>query len=53
MFSSGNVTEKLRVSRFHCENETVVDLYAGKWLTDQQAIYCHKFLKMKSKAKYN
>nr|XP_022334826.1 tRNA wybutosine-synthesizing protein 2 homolog [Crassostrea virginica] len=29
MFSSGNVTEKLRVSRFHCESETVVDLYAG------------------------
>eukprot|EP00105_Crassostrea_gigas_P016243 XP_011433560.1 PREDICTED: tRNA wybutosine-synthesizing protein 2 homolog isoform X2 [Crassostrea gigas] len=29
MFSAGNVTEKLRVSRFHCENETVVDLYAG------------------------
>lgn len=29
MFSSGNVTEKLRVSSFHCENETVVDLYAG------------------------
>lgn len=30
MFSSGNVTEKLRVSRFHCESETVVDLYAGR-----------------------
>ncbi|XP_048779767.2 tRNA wybutosine-synthesizing protein 2 homolog isoform X4 [Ostrea edulis] len=29
MFSSGNVTEKLRVASFCCENETVVDLYAG------------------------
>lgn len=29
MFSSGNITEKLRVARFNCKEETVVDLYAG------------------------
>nr|XP_054757817.1 uncharacterized protein LOC129263926 [Lytechinus pictus] len=29
MFSSGNITEKLRVSHMDCSNETVVDLYAG------------------------
>ena len=29
MFSSGNVTEKLRVAKFDCTNEVVVDLYAG------------------------
>ncbi len=30
MFSSGNITEKLRVASFDCSGETVVDLYAGK-----------------------
>ena len=29
MFSSGNITEKLRVAGFSCEGETVLDLYAG------------------------
>ncbi|XP_041466259.1 tRNA wybutosine-synthesizing protein 2 homolog isoform X2 [Lytechinus variegatus] len=29
MFSSGNITEKLRVAQMDCSNETVVDLYAG------------------------
>jgi len=29
MFSSGNITEKIRISRFNCERETVVDLFAG------------------------
>lgn len=29
MFSSGNVTEKLRVASFNCRGETVLDLYAG------------------------
>lgn len=29
MFSSGNITEKLRVAAFDCKGETVVDLYAG------------------------
>ncbi len=29
MFSSGNITEKLRVATFDCSGETVVDLYAG------------------------
>ncbi|XP_078403297.1 tRNA wybutosine-synthesizing protein 2 homolog [Cetorhinus maximus] len=29
MFSSGNITEKLRVSSFDCTEEVVVDLYAG------------------------
>lgn len=30
MFSAGNITEKLRVSKFDCRGETVVDLYAGE-----------------------
>lgn len=29
MFSAGNITEKLRVAKFDCRGETVVDLYAG------------------------
>lgn len=29
IFSSGNITEKLRVANFSCHGETVVDLYAG------------------------
>ncbi len=29
MFSSGNISEKLRVANFNCKGETVVDLYAG------------------------
>ncbi|XP_022235441.1 tRNA wybutosine-synthesizing protein 2 homolog isoform X2 [Limulus polyphemus] len=29
MFSAGNISEKLRVAKFHCSGETVVDLYAG------------------------
>ena len=29
MFSSGNITEKIRVSKFNCKEEIVVDLYAG------------------------
>ena len=29
MFSSGNITEKLRVASFNCRGETVLDLYAG------------------------
>ncbi len=29
MFAAGNIREKLRVSRFACRGETVVDLYAG------------------------
>ncbi|XDV37324.1 hypothetical protein PO909_006941 [Leuciscus waleckii] len=29
MFSSGNITEKLRIASFNCIGETVVDLYAG------------------------
>ncbi|KAI6655262.1 tRNA wybutosine-synthesizing protein 2-like protein [Oopsacas minuta] len=29
MFSSGNVTEKLRLSHIDCSNEVVVDLFAG------------------------
>ena len=29
MFSSGNITEKIRVAGFKCEGETVLDLYAG------------------------
>ncbi|KAF6021833.1 TRMT12 [Bugula neritina] len=29
MFSSGNITEKLRVSKFDCTDQVVVDLYAG------------------------
>lgn len=33
MFSSGNITEKLRIAQFSCEGETVVDLYAGLWFS--------------------
>lgn len=29
MFSSGNITEKLRISQFDCRSESVVDLFAG------------------------
>eukprot|EP00041_Stephanoeca_diplocostata_P012559 m.210255 g.210255 ORF g.210255 m.210255 type:complete len:451 (-) comp19003_c0_seq3:650-2002(-) len=29
MFSSGNITEKIRVAAFPCEGQVVVDLYAG------------------------
>ena len=29
MFSSGNITEKLRVAEFDCRGEVVVDMYAG------------------------
>ncbi|KAI7801855.1 tRNA wybutosine-synthesizing protein 2 homolog [Triplophysa rosa] len=29
MFSSGNITEKLRIASLDCNGETVVDLYAG------------------------
>lgn len=29
MFSSGNISEKLRVAKFDCRGETIVDLYAG------------------------
>ena len=29
MYSSGNITEKLRVASFDCRGETVIDLYAG------------------------
>ena len=29
MFSSGNITEKLRVAKMDCKGEVVVDLYAG------------------------
>lgn len=29
MFSSGNITEKLRVAQLDCSGETVVDIYAG------------------------
>ena len=29
MFSSGNISEKLRVANFDCRGEAVVDLYAG------------------------
>lgn len=29
MFSSGNVSERIRVSKFDCSNEIILDLYAG------------------------
>lgn len=29
MFSSGNITEKIRIAQLSCEGETIVDLYAG------------------------
>ncbi len=30
MFSSGNITEKLRIANMNCHGEVIVDLYAGK-----------------------
>ena len=32
MFSKGNITEKLRISKFDCKDEIVVDLFAGNKL---------------------
>lgn len=29
MFSSGNVTERMRMAKIPCEGEDIVDLYAG------------------------
>eukprot|EP00795_Rhopilema_esculentum_P012873 gene12873-3622_t len=29
MFSDGNITEKMRIAKFDCQNEVVVDLFAG------------------------
>lgn len=29
MFSIGNITEKLRIAKFDCRNEVVIDLFAG------------------------
>tara|TARA_B100001996_G_scaffold271825_1_gene212868 strand:+ start:670 stop:1599 length:930 start_codon:yes stop_codon:yes gene_type:complete len=29
MFSSGNISERIRVSKFDCTNEIILDLYAG------------------------
>lgn len=29
MFSQGNITEKIRMAKLHCEGEIVVDLFAG------------------------
>jgi tRNA G37 N-methylase Trm5 len=29
MYSAGNITEKLRIAKFNCEKETVIDLFAG------------------------
>ena len=37
MFSSGNVTEKLRVAKFDCHNQVVVDLFAG--MTPGEELY--------------
>ena len=29
MFSVGNITEKQRIAKFNCKNQTIVDLFAG------------------------
>ena len=29
MFSSGNVSEKMRIAKLNCSGETVIDLFAG------------------------
>lgn len=29
MFSAGNVTERHRIASYKCENEVIVDLFAG------------------------
>eukprot|EP00053_Salpingoeca_punica_P010335 m.93024 g.93024 ORF g.93024 m.93024 type:complete len:428 (+) comp15354_c0_seq2:119-1402(+) len=47
MFSSGNITEKLRVANFDCAGQIVVDLYAGigyftlPYLVHAGAAYVH------------
>eukprot|EP00042_Codosiga_hollandica_P031169 m.186815 g.186815 ORF g.186815 m.186815 type:complete len:271 (+) comp53568_c0_seq4:544-1356(+) len=47
MFSRGNITEKLRIARFDCRNEIVVDLYAGigyfvlPYLVHAKAMFLH------------
>lgn len=47
MFSIGNITEKLRIARFDCSNEVVVDLFAGigyftlPYLIHAKARYVH------------
>ena len=39
MFSSGNISEKLRVASFDCTGEVVVDLYAGKNKVELISLY--------------
>lgn len=47
MFSSGNITEKIRLGNIDCSGETVVDLYAGigyfilPYLVHAQAVLVH------------
>ncbi|XP_052229697.1 tRNA wybutosine-synthesizing protein 2 homolog isoform X2 [Dreissena polymorpha] len=47
MFSAGNITEKLRIAKFDCSQEVVVDLYAGigyftlPYLVHAQAKHVH------------
>ena len=43
MFSKGNVTEKMRVARFDCTNEVVVDLFAGLLILIFIFTYLHIF----------
>ena len=49
MFSSGNITEKIRIAKLNCNEETVVDLYAGNFQDTHTYYYAH----MKTKCSKN
>jgi hypothetical protein len=42
MFSCGNITEKMRIAKFNCENQVVLDLFTGD-------CFYTKILKIKNK----
>ena len=48
MFSSGNITEKLRLAKFDCSGEVVVDLYAGRYNFLKLEIYTFIFIHIHS-----
>ena len=42
MFSSGNITEKIRMSKLQCHDEVVVDMFAG--MQNHKLNQTYKFL---------
>ena len=40
MFSSGNISEKLRMARLNCSGETVVDLFCGEYYIGKFCCVC-------------